>query len=179
MALVALPDHILHAIALDLALSADARGPVGPPSPLIPLLCTSKALNSRLSWRAPDNDVLYFSIFKSQFDITASRRRFGSDIQTAPFLAEQLRKSWRALRRLKIYGLNSDHLLDDFWEAYVLITENDGRNIHQVLWAGVHELAERFVMDRLWDGAINGWPQDSPINALAVWLLWSTMDERA
>ncbi|KAI0035162.1 hypothetical protein K488DRAFT_43975, partial [Vararia minispora EC-137] len=182
MALLRLPNEILENIALELALSSPARGAVGPPSPIILLLLTCRSLYARLSWRW--TDVLWARIYKAQFDTTAPRRRFGVHVYSSPFLAKQLRDTWTALRSLKatdlsagpLNGLAAATLLDDLWEAYILLTENDGKNVCQLRWAGAHDVAKRYILERLMDDPSDGWPRDSSLTAMALWVFWVTMD---
>lgn len=62
--------------------------------------------------------------------------------------------------------------------AFIMMTENDGRNECQLAAAGLADYVEHFVLERLWEGreSINQWPAESTINALALWLMWFTTD---
>lgn len=62
--------------------------------------------------------------------------------------------------------------------AFIMMTENDGRNERQLAAAGLADYVERFVLERLWEGkdSTNQWPAESTINALALWLMWFTTD---
>ncbi|KAI0029418.1 hypothetical protein K488DRAFT_56422 [Vararia minispora EC-137] len=152
-----------------------ALDPTGPPSGLVPLLLTCRVLNARLSWR--NNARLYYRIATAQFDTAAARRRFGPDADfSAPALSRHLRHTWAVLKRLRSGDLDSDSLFDDLWDAFFLAIENDGKNVRQLEWARVHSLATRYMNERLWQGTIRGWPQDTPLSALALWVLWATMD---
>ncbi|VDB84188.1 unnamed protein product [Peniophora sp. CBMAI 1063] len=169
--LLALPHEVLEQIALELAVH-DA---VGPPKDLPALLLTCKDLYAKLG--LTHNKHLYFRIYASQFDTTAHRRRFGDRVHNAGVVARQLVRAWTALGRLRRGDLDASTLLDDLWEAFCLVTENDGKNTYQLQWAGLPALSERYVREKLWEGAVNGWPRDTPSNALALWLFWSTMDD--
>ncbi|KAI0095185.1 hypothetical protein BDY19DRAFT_902185 [Irpex rosettiformis] len=60
------------------------------------------------------------------------------------------------------------------------MVENDGKNeAHLLEWADLKSFADRVVRERLWEGRerCNGWPEESNMNALALWLMWLTTDE--
>ncbi|KZV74146.1 hypothetical protein PENSPDRAFT_749642 [Peniophora sp. CONT] len=169
--LLAFPHEVLEQIALELAVH-DA---VGPPKDLPALLLTCKELYARLGLK--HNKHLYFRIYACQFDTTAHRRRFGDRAHNSGVVARQLVRAWIALGRLRLGDLDASTLHDDLWEAFCLVTENDGKNAYQLQWAGMPALSERYVREKLWENTVNGWPRDTPTSALALWLLWSTMDD--
>jgi hypothetical protein len=168
--LLSLPNELLEEVVVHVLADSDF---VGPPSQLLPILLVCSETNRRLSF--PHNSALYHRIFNLQFDITAVRRRLGPRaVLTASALSRQLRQTWSAMHRLRAGNLDSPSLLDDFWDAFLLVIENDGKNYRQLEWSRVFSVAESFVMDRMWhDTDQGGWPRDSSIAALALWLYYS------
>lgn len=60
-----------------------------------------------------------------------------------------------------------------------MCVENDGRNYAQLKWARVDDLVDRFIRTRLWESRelYNGWPAESNINALAIYIMFMMLDE--
>ncbi|OAX41019.1 hypothetical protein K503DRAFT_736495 [Rhizopogon vinicolor AM-OR11-026] len=168
-----LPTEILEDIAFHL-LDHDT-------SSIVPLLQSSKRINAVLAFS--NNSHLYSRLFRSTFDYAASARRLGARTHDAPHLAHQLTRYSSALsciRRGNIYA-SDDHLLAAFSASFALLTENDAKNRHHLEAAGLPDFVDEFVRKRLYEdcNSSNGWPQESPINSLALWLLWHTStDER-
>ena len=155
-------EHIAHYTAL--------LHPTGRLSALIPLLSTCKFLHHNLCF--DNNKALYARIFDGMFDPDAAHRRMGDKAIRSRNLASQLRLYCEALNRIRLGDIHSPFLINDFWTAYFMCVENDGRNIVQLRKAGMPQLVERFVSERLWENPVNGWPVESPINSLALWILW-------
>lgn len=168
--LFAIPVEILERIALEVALLS----PLGPPADLIPLLCTCKYVHRTLSFHS-SND-LYAKIFRGMFDVGAPRRRFGRRALQSDVLALQLRTYCATLQRIRrgdIYASDVEHLLRT---AFILVTENDGKNRAQLEWANTYGFVNNFARHRLWHDAVNGWPQDTPLHSLALWVMWCMTD---
>ncbi|OJA08865.1 hypothetical protein AZE42_01745 [Rhizopogon vesiculosus] len=163
-----LPIEILEHIAFHL-LDHDT-------SSIVPLLQSSKRINDVLAFS--NNSHLYSRLFRSTFDYAASARRLGPRTHDAPHQAHQLTRYSSALsciRRGNIYA-SDDHLLAAFSASFALLTENDAKNRHHLEAAGLPDFVDEFVRKRLYEdcSSSNGWPQESPINSLALWLLWYT-----
>lgn len=167
-----LPHDILLRIAFELALT----DPTSNPHHLIPLLQTCRYLRNVLS--KPSGHDLYAAIFKARFDTSAPLRRFGAPALYSSNLSEQLVRYCRVLKHIRRADIYSPTILDDFWMAFIMMTENDGRNERQLAAAGLADYVEHFVLERLWEGrgTTNQWPAESTINALALWLMWFTTD---
>ncbi|KAI0672575.1 hypothetical protein C8Q78DRAFT_1078082 [Trametes maxima] len=167
-ALAALPEDVLAHIAYRLAL-ADL---LGPPRHLTALLCTCRRVHHVL--RIDNNAYLYARIFRAKFDHRAAGRRFALGATYSSSLAAQLVIYCRTLANIARGDIDSPTLLDDFWAAFTLCSENDGRNIDQLEHAGLFPFAERFILHRLWEDRdqCNGWPMEDITNALALWLYW-------
>lgn len=163
-----IPREVLERIAFELVMT-DQRGR---PAELVSLLLACRDLNKKLSFKLCP--ALYARIHKSMFDTAAPHRRFGSKAIRSSNLTSQLRANCSMLRRIRQGDVYSPHVLDDFWLAYVLIMENDGKNRVQLDRAGLGVVVNKFVRSRLWEDAENGWPREKAINALALWLLWCT-----
>ncbi|KAI0295023.1 hypothetical protein BC826DRAFT_1104480 [Russula brevipes] len=168
--LFAIPVEILERIALEVALLS----PLGPPADLIPLLCTCKYVHRTLSFHS-SND-LYAKIFRGMFDVDAVRRRFGRHALQSDVLAAQLRTYCTTLQRIRrgdIYAPDVEHFLRT---AFILVTENDGKNRAQLEWANTYGFVNNFVRHRLWHDTVNGWPKDTPLHSLALWVMWCMTD---
>ncbi|KAI0320061.1 hypothetical protein OF83DRAFT_1053867 [Amylostereum chailletii] len=168
--LLLIPQELLQNIALELVLA----NPLGPPALLLPLLFTCRHIYNALAYK--HNNGFYRDIFIGMFDITAAKRRFGPKALHSRNLANQLRIYCSSLQRIRQGDIYAPTVLGDFWELLFLAFENDGKNHAQLEWAGLGAFVDRFVRTRLMEGQQDGWPVDEPINCLALWLLWLTMD---
>ncbi|KAJ3489605.1 hypothetical protein NLI96_g2037 [Meripilus lineatus] len=159
-------EHIAHHTTL--------LDPFGPPAIIIPLLLTCKHINSALSFKTCSH--LYARIFRSKFDYRAATRRFGLRATFSPNLAKQLKKYCKTLKFIRRGDIFSESLTKHLWIAFFMMSENDGRNYVQLKRAGLPQLVDRFVRERLWDDRehSNGWPAESTLNSLALWLLFFT-----
>ena len=169
--LFAIPVEILERIALELAL----LHPLGPPVDLIPLLCTCKYVHDTLSSRSSPH--LYAKIFRGMFDVGAPRRRLGGRALRPHFLALQLQTYCTALRRIRRRDIFSLYIEDLLRTAFILLTEDDGKNLAQLEWADTYAFVNDFVRHRLWHDTVNGWPRDTPLHALALWVMWCMTDQ--
>ncbi|TFY61074.1 hypothetical protein EVJ58_g4732 [Rhodofomes roseus] len=166
--LCTLPLELLVEVALQVAL---LRTPAGPPSDIVSLLLSCKEIHDSLSFA--HCATLYARIYQSNFDIRAPRRRMDSDDLHAQNYAAQLRKCCIALKRLRRGDLESEFLQDDLWTAWLMALENDGKNGEQLDWAGLDDVLRRFILEKLWEvHEPDDWPQESAVNALAIWLFW-------
>jgi hypothetical protein len=168
-----LPHDILLRIAFEVALVDTTSNP----HHLIPLLQTCRYAYTVLS--KTSSHVLYADIFKARFDTSAPLRRFGAPALYSSNLTEQLVRYCRVLKHIRRADIYSSTILEDFWMAFIMMTENDGRNERQLASAGLADYVEHFVLERLWEGRedTNNWPAESTINALALWLMWFTTDQ--
>ncbi|KII89697.1 hypothetical protein PLICRDRAFT_39834 [Plicaturopsis crispa FD-325 SS-3] len=140
----------------------------GPPSGLVPLLCTSKALYNMLSF--DKNPHLYREIFLYKFDIGAPSRRFSRRWLTSTCLAVELRKRFCAIKRIRHLVVDTDLHLSDLWTAYLMMMESDGKNESQLIeWADIPRFVRRAIHCRMETGAFL---RDSEGMALTLWLLW-------
>jgi hypothetical protein len=171
--LFAIPVEILERIALELALLY----PLGPPADLIPLLCTCKYVHDTLSFHSSPH--LYAKIFRGMFDVDAPRRRFGSRSLRPHFLALQLKTYCTTLRHIRRQDVFAPDIEDLLRTAFILLTENDGKNRAQLEWANAYALVNNFVRHRLWQDTVNGWPRDTSLHSLALWVMWCMTDKGA
>jgi hypothetical protein len=164
-----MPIEVLERIAFHLFLS----NPIGLPKPsegLSPLLCTCRYIHDSIA----GNPKIYADIFYAKFDTAAPVRRFGARALYTSTLQHQLKKYLSVMRFLReddIWASNTEEML---WFAFFAMTEDDGKNRAQMLWAGLDTFAENLVRARLYQTCRNGWPQESPLNSLALWLMWMT-----
>jgi hypothetical protein len=168
--LFAIPIEILERIALELALLC----PLGPPADLIALLCTCKYVHDTLSFHSSPH--LYAKIFRGMFDVDAPRRRLGGRSLRPQILALQLKTYCTALRRIRRQDVFAPDIEDLLRTAFILLTENDGKNRAQLEWANTYALVNDFIRYRLWQDTVNGWPRDTPLHALALWVMWCMTD---
>jgi hypothetical protein len=171
--LCTLPNEVLEHIAFQLLVDDRTSSNAG----IVPLLQTCKHFNTLLAFR--NNSHLYSRLFQSWFDDAASARRLGTRAYQAPHLAHQLRWYSSALACIRRGNIYDKHVLTAFWACFVLLTENDAKNRLHLDAAGLPDFVDEFVRNRLYEDclATNGWPQESPINCLALWLLWYTSIE--
>ncbi|KAI0275292.1 hypothetical protein BC834DRAFT_840152 [Gloeopeniophorella convolvens] len=168
--LLRVPVEILERIGLEVAL----LDPVGPPTDLVALLCSSKYVHHVLSFN--NSKDLYAKIFRGMFDFDALRRRYGRRPLRTRFLAAQLKTYCTTLQRLRRGDIFAPDVEDVLRTAFVLITENDGKNRVQLEWANTYAFVNNFVRQRLWQHTINGWPMDTPLNSLSLWVMWGMTD---
>ncbi|KAL5533823.1 hypothetical protein ACEPAG_283 [Sanghuangporus baumii] len=170
--LLSFPYEILIRIALETA----CIDVLGPPKHLPALLVTCHRLHNAFV-RTPE---LYAHIFKAKFDITAARRRFGPIALLSKNLATQLQSYCVSLKRIRegnIYA-DSETLEMDLWNAYLMMTENDGKNAVQLIeYARLPDFVNRLVRARLHEELVEGnWPKENTVRSLALWLLWMVTD---
>lgn len=163
-----LPHEIFENIVLEL---------ISDDGPILPLLQSCKQINNILAF--PQNAHLYSRIFRYRFNSAASARRLGARTHHSRHLTHQLAwysKALKCIRRADIYDTG---VLDAFWASFALMSENDGKNRHLLEAAGLPDFVDEFVRKRLYEDCANtnGWPNESPINCLALWLLWFTSTE--
>jgi hypothetical protein len=168
--------HLPHDILIRIALEVALTDPTSNPLHLVPLLQTCSYVHHVLS--KSFNHDLYADIFKAKFDTSAPLRRFGAPALFSSNLTQQLIRYCRVLKHIRRANIYSPTILQDFWMAFIMMTENDGRNERQLAAAGLADYVEHFVLERLWEGreSTNQWPAESTINALALWLMWFTTD---
>jgi hypothetical protein len=144
---------------------------------ILPLLQSCKQINNILAFQK--NSHLYSRIFRHRFDSTASARRLGARTHHSRHLAHQLAWYSSALKCIRRADVYDNGVLDAFWAAFALMSENDGKNRLHLEEAGLPHFVDEFVRKRLYEDSINtnGWPNESPINCLALWLLWFTSTE--
>ncbi|KAF8265775.1 hypothetical protein EI94DRAFT_1734777 [Lactarius quietus] len=171
--LTRLPTEVLERIALELALSPA----LGPPVHLTSLLCTCKHVRDTIS-HVRSND-LYAKIFLGMFDVGAVRRRIGSSAVRSRSLASQLKIYCTTLKRIRRGDINAPDIEDLLRTVFIILTENDGKNREQLEWANTYQFVYNFVHHRLWEDTVNGWPRDTPLHSLALWVLWCMTDASA
>jgi hypothetical protein len=164
------PAEILENIALHIV----QIDPQGPPAAILPLLSTCKQINTALT---ADNS-LWAGVFSILFDVGPPRRRFGDTALYASNLADQLKKYCINIQRISRGAIFSPHIEEIFWTSFVMLSENDGKNMAQLMRVGLDDLVDRFVRIRMYESRWDhrGWPADSVVNSLALWLLWLTSD---
>ena len=171
-----LPSTVLENIALETCVVE----PLGPPSDLVPLLLTCKHIYVQLAFLY--NRHFYARIFRAKFDTRAALRRLGSRASYTANLANQLRIWCQCLTHIKRGDIMSSQTPKFLWAAFFMMVESDGKNEAQLLeWADLKTFVDRFVRERLWESRddYHGWPAESSVNALALWLMWLTTDEGA
>jgi hypothetical protein len=202
LSLVTVPSEVLEHIAF----FAGTQQPSGPPTNLLALLLTSRAINAPLA--AKTNPHLYARIFNHTFDAVTLRKRLG-DLggPSAYELHTELVRRCTALGRMRRDDYQSydgdhpaspskqpsDELLNDLWTLYVMILENADRNVrHLQEWAQAPIWLDRYWTRLLGRLGSNGssrpstapppwggdWACDNEHNALAMWLLWYLLPQR-
>ncbi|OAX40984.1 hypothetical protein K503DRAFT_736551 [Rhizopogon vinicolor AM-OR11-026] len=175
-----LPQEVLENIAFFSATMTD----VGPPSDFLSLLLSCKSIHRALSPEA--NLHLCARIFEHKFDLSSAIRRLGPQIATPVTRAQELRKRFVYLKRIRartdsrIHTPDNSQILSELlWFAYLMMLENDGKNVkHLKEYAGMEQWLVEYWFDD--DGmslasrvlSEDGWPLDSEHNSLAMWLFW-------
>jgi hypothetical protein len=113
------------------------------------------------------------------FDVDAPRRRLGPRAHHSRFLASQLKTYCITLRRIRLGDIFAPDVEDVLRTAFILLTENDGKNRAQLEWANAYSFVNRFARQRLWHEPVNGWPRDTPLHALVLWVMWCMTDQSA
>ncbi|RSH90140.1 hypothetical protein EHS25_001474 [Saitozyma podzolica] len=162
------PPEVLSRIALHVSAETSL--------PPVNLLLTSHAIHSSLC--ASNNPNLYASIFRSSFDVSAAQRRVGS--LNAVDLTRELRRRMGALARLgwmvrtgDVRGVGDDQL----WVIYVMLIENDGKNLQHLLAprGEVHlpTFLQLYHEQHLLAAAVEpGFPAETVGRSLAIWIAW-------
>ncbi|KAF9055743.1 hypothetical protein BJ165DRAFT_441283 [Panaeolus papilionaceus] len=177
-----IPIELLSNIALSLL----AQQPLGPPTQLLPLLLTNKAIYHALS-----SNAFLAKVCRLKLDVSAIERRAFKPADA--HLASHLVKSFRMIKQLRRkftartylpHYLPSDmpSLCDDdelrdvdiLPELYLLRLDSDGKNYAQLEYAGIRDFVRDFVLNRLYDDAElnDGWPLENAQNSCALWLMW-------
>ena len=161
------PFEIQLHIALCTACIDDA---LGPPRHLPALFATCKTIYDILG----RSHELQARIFRAKFDVSAAHRRFGPVGILTKNLASQLKIYCSTLKRIRNGDIHSSTLETDLWEAFLMLTESDGKNFVQLTeYAHLPLFADRLVRARLQeDRAPGGWPVESNVTSLATWILW-------
>ena len=161
------PFEIQLLIALCTACIDDA---LGPPQHLPALFATCRIIYETLG----RSHELHARIFRAKFDVSAAHRRFGPDALLSRNLASQLRTYCLTLKRIRSGDVHSLTLEADLWEAFLMLTESDGKNFVQLTeYAHLPLFADRLVRARLpEDRAPGGWPVENNVTSLATWILW-------
>ena len=129
-----------------IALLAVEEQLLGPPSDLLALLKTSRALNSALS---PTNNNLYARVFALKFDTAAASRRLTPRWLTSKCLTTELRLRFEALKRIRDSVIDGPMFQRDLWTVFLILLEHDHKNALQLTgWARAHDIA--FVVAERW-----------------------------
>ncbi|KIM85033.1 hypothetical protein PILCRDRAFT_817871 [Piloderma croceum F 1598] len=150
---------------------------LGPPTDLFALLSTSRKLYNVLSFTK--NKQLWADIFKFKFDTDAAARRLSPRWSTSECQAEEGRKRFAAMRRIRheYNAVAEQHHLSDLWTAYLMLLESDGRNESQLIeWSDIRRFLYYAIIYRARtpQGSSSLWFVDTEGTALTVWLLWMT-----
>lgn len=210
----ALPPDVLEHIAY----FASTHKLLGPPSDLVSLVALCRSTSATL--RRSANSHLYARIFAAKFDLIAPRRRlaqlYGTNTRSVlsiNALADELVRRFTVLKQLRVelYARSAhDEAIDEstidsstpsreanmrldemIWTAFLMVLEDEGRNIAQLLDARVEAWLAVFWFDsRGASGAVrtlsnDQWPlvpaysTDSKLktrHALGMWLFWFFLD---
>ncbi|KAL7419728.1 hypothetical protein Q5752_005644 [Cryptotrichosporon argae] len=184
--LASLPAPVLSRIAAAVVLSSPRKHP----SALVPLLRTCRAVHNALAFDA--NPALYNLLFRATFDYAALTRRYAWMIEHLADVAGRgrnifdlfsqprswaidYRTRWELARRMRLTialdRLPADGLAGDLWNAWFLLTENDGNNIRFLedecrfaRWIVIY-----YRDSMLKDSLVPGYPRETGEKALAMW----------
>lgn len=162
-----LPLEVLEDIAFRVATQ---NASITPLNNLIPLLSLSRETNKFLSFDS--NHPLYARIYATKFDIKTTTRRLGKKSLTARGLSMELKKRCIHLRAIRTLSFELDLIGPAIWTAFVMMLENDGKNESLLL-----EYAQMaHWLEQYWVAVSNslegdGWPSNSLIHSVCMWLL--------
>lgn len=141
---------------------------LGPPAEICSLVLLCRAVYRQISFQ--HNTHLYARIFRYKFDFLAPARRLSERWRTTKCLAFELIKRWKALKRIKATELN----VEDLWTAYLMMSENDGKNSAQLLkYACFDSYLQSLIIYRGTSLEL-AWHRDHTVDSLVLWLLWQT-----
>lgn len=183
ISLGSVPQEVLEHISF----FAATQSLVGPPSGLPPLLLTCRNVYQALSFDT--NPYLYARIFIYKFDTSSVFRRLGSHVSAPRVLANELKKRWTHLKRIRSRTNSrirhteshqpSPSLIESLWLSYLMMLENDGKNEQQLLEYAEMDvwLMEYWFDDEGASSAVHmilrrAWPIEDEKNSIAMWLFW-------
>ena len=147
---------------------------LGPPSDLLALLTTSKAINFALS--PENNNGLYAAIFTLKFDTAAASRRLTPRWLTSKSRATELRARFQALKRIRDGAINNFMLQYDLWTVFFILLEHDRKNVLQLReWAKAHAFASRVAEHWLTGGY--GSEFGGNLGGLVCTIIWELVRE--
>ncbi|KAG9098013.1 hypothetical protein FRC06_006918 [Ceratobasidium sp. 370] len=171
-----LPPEVVEHIAVD----ACSTPFLGPPVALPGLLVLNRRTYAALSLQT--NPGFLARVFRAKFDSLAPARRFRAAGQplTAVCYALELRRRFVALRRIRhVASTNRFDVCSeederaDFWLLYLMFLESDGKNFDQMMrWAQVTSYLRVYLRDQLMPHSRPGFPLESTMRSLGLWLMW-------
>ncbi|KAG9125933.1 hypothetical protein FRC07_005539 [Ceratobasidium sp. 392] len=173
-------DALPHEVVEQIAVHACGEPFLGPPSALPALLTLNRRTHHVLSLRT--NPGFHARVFHHKFDSFAPTRRFQAAGQplTAVCYALELRRRFIALRRIRHVGnasridvCSEEEERADLWLIYLMFLESDGKNFDQLTrWAQVTNYLRTFIRDQLMPASRRGWPLESTLRSLGLWIMW-------
>ncbi|WVQ78766.1 hypothetical protein IAT38_000857 [Cryptococcus sp. DSM 104549] len=197
--LTSLPRDLLALVALYLVV--DEHGDAGHPAALIPFFLTSRHVYQAISF--DNNPQLYNTLFRYTFDHAALTRRFEWMVKHLPYngrpvfnlfldprsWAVDYRTRWDMSGRMRqvakkckvdIPGVcDKDKFVEDMWNVWFLITENDGKNMKFLIdQCQLRQTLTAYYRDSLLPESLQpGYPSESGDKALVTWCcLFAGMD---
>ncbi|KAL1746601.1 hypothetical protein HDZ31DRAFT_81088 [Schizophyllum fasciatum] len=181
-----IPPEILEEIAVTTAVFDGMR----PPTTLAALSLVDRRTRAFLSLSS--NTSLAALLFPLYFDVSALRRRLGLDRVTNAFLANELRRRFQCMKRMRTgddalaHKANPDATLGLLAFSYTLMTENAGKNLRFLLeyahldkWIDTYWFNEQGASRVVEDLRRDRWPQENLCNTFAMWVLWLLMGSDA
>ncbi|KAG8872205.1 hypothetical protein FRB97_007876 [Tulasnella sp. 331] len=190
--LTTIPPELLDEIAFHTALP---NSKYGPPTDLTSLLLVCRSIHDTLV----SSLCLYARLFRAQFDSAALWRRFPQHWLSTQILAGELRRRWKALRRIECaagrwgkhaqdepapadiwstYSLNT--ITQDLWLMFLMLLENDGMNEGQLRWAGALIFIKAYLASHLVPRARKFGFQPETVDAtLALSISWLLTDQES
>lgn len=148
---------------------------LGPPTDLLALVSTSRAVYDVLSFTS--NKHLWAEIFTVKFDTEAAARRLSPRWATSQCRAEECKKRLATMKRIRRGTMDELHHLSDLWTAYLMLLESDGRNESQLIeWCDIRRFLYSAISYRASapQGSLSLWFIDTEGTALVLCLLWMT-----
>ncbi|CAE7060182.1 unnamed protein product [Rhizoctonia solani] len=151
----------------------------GPPNELAMLTPVCRSVNAALC--AQFNPGLHARIFAVKFDVQAPIRRFADAGRplTARCFAQELQRRFVLLKRIRrvsnagrLIVCSEDEEREDLWMLYLMLTESEGHNWEQALWAHATGYIRIAVAEHIMPLSRPGYMTETTIRSLCLWLMW-------
>ena len=107
-----------------------------------------------------------------KFDISSPRSHLSQGTLNFANIEQEVQRRRAALNIIRKGNIWAPNLAEALATVYVMLLEDDGHNLEQVIWAGLPDFIPIYMRARLLEGASHGWPLENELNTLVVSLHW-------